>query len=266
MSLSVYVISTDAALLPCWAAALYAFVRARESDGRGWWIAAGVAAGLGLLAKYAMVYWLISALGFVLLVPGERRHLRPLLGAAGVAALIYAPNLWWNWSNGFVSYLHVRDNADLSRHFVNPAAFLEFLGSQFAVAGPLLFAALLAMLARPRLLRGAARPPARRLHAAEPRDGAVPELAVTGAAELGGPSYVAASVLVVGWALAQGRRRWVGISVAVNIAIAVAVFGASDALASAGLPFRPSTIRCIGCAAGGSWARRSRTCSPPTPD
>jgi len=41
---------------------------------------------------------------------------------------------------------------------------------------------------------------------------------------------------VVGWALAHGWRRWVGISVAVNIVIAVAAFGAADALASAGLP------------------------------
>ena len=31
VSLSAYVISTDAALLPCWAAALYAFIRARDS-------------------------------------------------------------------------------------------------------------------------------------------------------------------------------------------------------------------------------------------
>jgi 4-amino-4-deoxy-L-arabinose transferase-like glycosyltransferase len=235
VSLSAYVVSTDAALLPCWAAALYAFVRARESDGAGWWIAAGIAAGLGLLAKYAMVYWLISALGLVLLVPGERRHLRPLLGAAWIASLIYAPNLWWNWSNGFVSYLHVRDNADLSRHFVNPAAFLEFLGSQFAVAGPLLFAALLAMLVRPRLL---AEPRARLLAVF-----ALPSLALVlclswlsrAQPNWAAPSYVAASVLVVGWALAQGRRRWVEISVAVNIGIAVAAFGATDALAAAGL-------------------------------
>jgi 4-amino-4-deoxy-L-arabinose transferase-like glycosyltransferase len=107
--LSAYIISTDAALLPCWAAALYCFIRARDSDGPMWWILVGIAAGIGLLAKYAMVYWLISAAGFVLLVPGERRHFRPLLGAAGIAALLYLPNLWWNWSNGFVSYLHLRD-------------------------------------------------------------------------------------------------------------------------------------------------------------
>src|SRR5207302_5191377 len=98
VSLSSFLISTDAVLLPCWAAALYAFIRARERGGGRWWIAVGVAAGLGLLAKYAMAYFLLSALGFALLVPEERRHLRPLLGAAALALLIYLPNLWWNWS------------------------------------------------------------------------------------------------------------------------------------------------------------------------
>ena len=238
VSLSAYVIATDAALLPCWAAALYAFVRARESDGAGWWVAAGIAAGLGLLAKYAMVYWLISALGFVLLVPGERRHWRKLLGAAGIAALLYMPNLWWNWSNGFVSYLHVGDNADLSRNVIHPEMFLEFFLSQFAVAGPLLFAALLAILARPRLL---SEPRARLLAIF-----ALPSLAMMlclswlsrAQPNWAAPSYVSASVLVAGWALAQGWRRWVAVAAAVNIVIAVAAFGAADALAFAGLRLR----------------------------
>src|SRR5256886_15884244 len=88
VSLSAFLISTDAVLLPCWAAALYAFIRAREPDGRPWWIAVGIAAGLGLLAKYAMAYWLLSALGYVLLAREERRHLRSLLGAALIALLI----------------------------------------------------------------------------------------------------------------------------------------------------------------------------------
>ncbi len=86
---------------------------AREG-GAGWWIAVGIAAGLGLLAKYAMAYWLVSALIYVLAVPTERRHLPRLLAAAGLGVLIYLPNLWWNWHNGFVSYLHVRDNADIA--------------------------------------------------------------------------------------------------------------------------------------------------------
>jgi len=74
--------------------ALYAFIRAREPGGGHWWIAVGIAAGLGLLAKYAMAYWLLSALGYVLLVREERRHLRPLLGASIIALLLYLPNFW----------------------------------------------------------------------------------------------------------------------------------------------------------------------------
>jgi hypothetical protein len=74
------------------------------------------------------------------------------LAATGIAAVIYLPNLWWNWSHGFVSFLHVRDNAGLSGSLVHPTAFLEFLGSQFGVIGPLFFAALILIVARPRAL------------------------------------------------------------------------------------------------------------------
>jgi len=84
-SVSAFIISTDAPLVLFWAAALYAFIRARDDGGAGWWVALGLACGLGLLAKYAMAYWLLSALGYVLLVRAEHRHLRPLLAAADVA-------------------------------------------------------------------------------------------------------------------------------------------------------------------------------------
>src|ERR1700747_1048636 len=59
VSVSAFIISTDAPLMLFWAAALYAFIRARENDHWSWWIAVGVVAGLGLLAKYAMAYWLL---------------------------------------------------------------------------------------------------------------------------------------------------------------------------------------------------------------
>jgi 4-amino-4-deoxy-L-arabinose transferase-like glycosyltransferase len=237
VSLSAFINSTDAVLLPCWAAALYAFIRAREpGDGRGrWWLAVGIAAGLGLLAKYAMAYWLLSALGLVLLVPRERRHLRPLLGAAAIALLIYLPNLWWNWSHGFVSYLHVRDNAELSRHLLHPGAFLEFVGSQAGVIGPLFFAALIAVVARPRAL---AEPRARLLAFFS-----LPTLAMMLIVSLlsraqpnwAAPAYVSAIVLAVAWLLDRGWRRFVTMSVGLNLAAAVLLLGATDALAAAGV-------------------------------
>ncbi len=235
VSLSAFIISTDAALLPCWAAALYAFIRAREPGGERWWLVAGIAAGAGLLAKYAMAYWLLSAFGFVLLAPGERRHLRPLCAATGIAGLIYLPNLWWNWSHGFVSYLHLRDNAALSARLLHPTAFLEFLGSQFGVIGPVFFAALIVIVVRPRALWE----PRARLLAAF----ALPTLALMLALSLlsraepnwAAPAYVSGIVLVVAWAIARGWRGWVGVGVALNLMAAIALFGTADALAALGV-------------------------------
>ncbi len=206
VSLSAFVISTDAVLLPCWAMALYAFIRAREPGG-----------------------------GHVLLGPGERRHLRPLFAATAIAILIYLPNLWWNWSHGFVSYLHVRDNTELTGPLFHPIAFLEFFGSQFGVFGPLCFAALLAIIAHPRSL---AEPRARLLAAF-----ALPTLAMMlGISFLSraqpnwaAPAYVSATVLVVAWALQRDWRRGLRAAIALNLAGAVALFGIGDVLAALGI-------------------------------
>ena len=235
VSLSAFLISTDAVLLPCWAAALYAFIRAREPGGANWWLVAGIAVGTGLLAKYAMGYWLISAFGLALLLPGERRHLQPLLAATAVAVLIYLPNLWWNWSHGFVSYLHLRDNAELSGRLLHPVAMLQFVGAQFVVIGPVFFALFLAILAQPRALAEARA----RLLAAF----AAPTLAMMLALSLlsraqpnwAAPAYVSGIVFVVAWALKRGWRSLVVASIVLNMTAAVALFGTVDALAAIGV-------------------------------
>ena len=235
VSVSAFIISTDAVLMPCWAAALYAFVRAREENGSGWWIGVGLAAGLGLLAKYAMAYWMLSALGYVLLVREERRHVAPLLASLGLALLIYAPNFWWNWSNGFASYLHTRDNAALNGPLFHPDAFIEFLGSQFAVFGPLLLASLILLSANSRNFVE----PRARLLAAFALPILVMMLAVSflsrAHANWAAPTYVSATVLVVAWALRRGWRRIVIVSVALHLAAAVLLFTGREAAAAVGL-------------------------------
>jgi hypothetical protein len=234
VSVSAFIISTDAPLMLFWAAALYAFVRAREGGWR-WWIAVGLAAGLGLLAKYAMAYWLLSALGFVLVFPAERRHLRPLLAAIGIALLIYSPNFWWNWSNGFVSYLHTRDNAALSGPLFHPDEFLEFVASQFGVFGPLLFAGLILLIAT---WRGLAEPRARLLAAFTlPTLGMMLGVSLLSRAHANwaAPIYVAATVLVVAWALQRGWRRLIAVSIALHLAAAGMLFTGREALAAFGI-------------------------------
>jgi 4-amino-4-deoxy-L-arabinose transferase-like glycosyltransferase len=235
ISVSSFIISTDAALLPCWAAALYALIRAREPGGGRWWPTVGVAAGLGLLAKYAMAYWLLSAFAFVLLTRGERRHVKPLLLATCIAVMLLLPNLWWNWSHGFASFRAVRDNVHLGGDLFHPHALFDFLGSQVGLVGPLVFAALIWIVRRPaalaagapRLLAFFSLPILVLLLAQSLLSHAEPNWAA--------PAYVAAIVLVVAWALRCGWRRWVYASVALNLTAAAALFGMTDTLAAVGV-------------------------------
>jgi hypothetical protein len=232
VSLSAFVISTDAVLLPCWAAALYAFIRAREDDDWRWWVATGCAVGLGLLAKYAMAYWLLSAVGFVLLSRGERRHWRGLVLALALAVLFYLPNLWWNWSHGFATYLHTRSNAELGGALFHPRAFVEFVASQLGVFGPLCFAGLVAVCLAPVRRAG---PPARLLLAfTAPTLALITVLSLLSRAQpnWAAAAYVSAIVAVVAAALSQGWRRALIFSIALHLAAVIAVFGGSEVIAA----------------------------------
>jgi 4-amino-4-deoxy-L-arabinose transferase-like glycosyltransferase len=241
VSASAAIISTDAPLLFFWAVALYAFVRAREPGGGRWWIMVGAAAGMGLLSKYAMAFWLLSALLYLLLFRDERRHLPSFLAAVALALAIYAPNFLWNWAHDFASYRHTRDNANLGGALFHPARLLEFLGEQFAVFGPVFFASLIAMVALARRTLAERR-------AALLACFALPSLAMMlvvsflsrAQANYSAPTFVSAVVLVVAWLIAHGRRRLVIAGVVLDVVIAVVAFGAHDAAIAMGrsLPAR----------------------------
>lgn len=138
VSLSAVVITTDAPLLFFWSVALYAFIRSIRDDRTGWWILTGLAGGLGLLSKYNMGIFAVSALAF-LLWDTRYRHLLLKPGpwlAAAIAAIVYAPNLLWNATHGFISYQHTTEISQASRANFDVGGLLDFLLSQFAVFGP----------------------------------------------------------------------------------------------------------------------------------
>jgi 4-amino-4-deoxy-L-arabinose transferase-like glycosyltransferase len=235
VSLSSAIMSTDVPLMLCWAVALYAFIRARESAGWRWWLVAGVAAGFGLLAKYAMEYWLLSAFFLVLAFRDERQHLLRLIGAAAIAHLIYLPNLVWNATNGFVSYKHTEANANLAGPLIHPGAFLEFLSAQFGVFGPILFGTLLVIVCVfPRALADKrARPLA---------VFALPTLAMMlivsflsrAHANWSAPTYVSATVLVAAFLVMRGRTILLAASIVLHVAAALFLVGGRQAAAALG--------------------------------
>ncbi len=103
------VMTIDAPFLCCWCWALV-FGRWALVDGKSWaWPVIGLLVALGILAKYTMALWLLSAGLFVWFTPSRR----PLLFGAGfwimvaVSALSAAPILYWNSQNDWVTFRHV---------------------------------------------------------------------------------------------------------------------------------------------------------------
>lgn len=140
------VISTDAVLLPFWAMSLLATWRLMTTRAWLWAVLLGVFVGLGVLAKYAMLYFVLCTALAAYWTPPLREALKSWRGVvAGVVAVaIVTPNIAWNVQNGFATARHTASNARLdASDMFNIDELFEFLGGQGAVLGPLIFLALI---------------------------------------------------------------------------------------------------------------------------
>ncbi|MFN4154629.1 MAG: ArnT family glycosyltransferase [Paracoccaceae bacterium] len=104
-------------------------------------VALGLALGLGLLAKQAMLFWLVGAIAAAILSPKFRLRAADAAVSGAVMLVVVSPYLWWLARHDFVTLHHVQDitrGGTLSA--LRP---LLFLAEQFVVMGPVLFAAML---------------------------------------------------------------------------------------------------------------------------
>jgi len=231
-------ISTDPFLLVFWAAALYLSICLIDTGDERWWIALGLVIGFGSLAKYAMAMFPVGLALFFALSPAERRKLSwrgPAL-ALVLAFLCYLPNLIWNLEHAFVSYRHTVDNANLAGALVRPLKGIEFLLSQFGVFGPIPFALLIVVLARPRPLIADWRT---RLLVSILAPLGVMMVVVAflsrANANWSAPLYVSATVLVTAWAIERGRRWLLTLAVAMHLLVAGVMAGYHDLARAAGI-------------------------------
>ncbi len=144
--LSSTIMSTDAVLLPAWAAAIYFLWRFRDGPTMANAAFAGGAIGLAMLAKYAALYLYVGA-GAAALFDKDMR--KALLSPAGVVLVIASlvvlgPNLWWNAANNFATVSHTADNANIGEASFDVLHIFGFLEDQAAVFGPLLLIVLFA--------------------------------------------------------------------------------------------------------------------------
>jgi 4-amino-4-deoxy-L-arabinose transferase-like glycosyltransferase len=141
----------DAPHLALYALAMWLVLRSTGPEGSSrLWVAAGLAWGLAMLAKYSSALLGPSVLALALLDPATRAGLRtrgPYIGAAAALA-VFLPCLAWNVAHDFVSFRFQANHAFAGQQFGKHLP--DYLGAVLAGAGPLAVFAALRRFARVR--------------------------------------------------------------------------------------------------------------------
>jgi len=140
------IMTPDTPLMFFWIAAIAALGRWLATGDDRWWLAVGAAAGCALLSKYTgllliagVFLWLVTQRGGLMALKSPW----PWTGLM-VAALIFAPNIYWNAAHGWVSYLK-QGSRVTQFELTSSAQFLaELVVGQFALVTPII-AVLLAL-------------------------------------------------------------------------------------------------------------------------
>ena len=142
-SISSFLISTDLLLLLFWALSMMVLLRIRAHGTMLNFFLLGLYLGLAFLAKYAAVYFLLC-LFFLIIIDKKTFNVfknNPTGGGVFLISFIVVliPNFYWNLNNGWVTFSHTSDNANLQNLYLNFYEPLKFLVAQILMVGPVLF-------------------------------------------------------------------------------------------------------------------------------
>ncbi len=138
VALSSTISSTDVLLFLFWSSAMLFFIRSCENNRWSDWLLCAVVCGLGLLTKYNMALFALSAIGYMLFFGHVKQLRNPKLWVMAVIALaILAPNFYWNYLNNFPTFSHTAEYVDKTGLY--PGKMISFIFEQAGIIGPVGF-------------------------------------------------------------------------------------------------------------------------------
>ena len=143
VSVSSFLISTDVLLLFFCSSLLLILLKIRKRPSINNFAILGIFFGLSFLTKYAAIYYFLSLILIIILdnkikSAFFKNYINIFVFLACFVVVIF-PNILWNIKNEWITLSHTSDNAGLERVDLNIYRGLEFLLSQAAMLGPLLF-------------------------------------------------------------------------------------------------------------------------------
>lgn len=133
------VMTPDTPLLLFWTATLWAGARLAAGGAPGWWLAAGLFAGLALASKYTAAFLPIGLGLYVLIAsPGWLRRWQPWLGGL-IAGVVFLPVVLWNAENEWAGFARQGGRVTDWRPERALGFLAELVGGQIGLATPLVF-------------------------------------------------------------------------------------------------------------------------------
>ncbi|PZX59814.1 dolichyl-phosphate-mannose-protein mannosyltransferase [Algoriphagus ratkowskyi] len=134
---------TDTSLTFFWGLSIYLAYRGLESGKSSWWIWAGAATALGLMAKIVMILIFPFLLFFLFYNRTWKSQHKNYILYVTISLLGFIPAMVWNWQNDFDTFKHLAalsgggksEAFDAGKAF---SRFFEYLGGQFVMISVLL--------------------------------------------------------------------------------------------------------------------------------
>jgi hypothetical protein len=109
-----------------WTMIAYSILRFIQTQKNVWLYVFGISAGLGMLSKYSIAFFIISILIGLLITRNRKIFLnKHLYFSALIAFLIFLPNLLWQYNYHFPVIVHMKELHQFQLQYVEPSGFLS---------------------------------------------------------------------------------------------------------------------------------------------
>lgn len=109
-----------------WTMIAYSILRFIQTQKNSWLYVFGISAGLGMMSKYSISFFIISILLGLLITRNRKIFLnKHLYFSALIAFLIFLPNLLWQYHYHFPVVVHMQELHQFQLQYVEPSGFLS---------------------------------------------------------------------------------------------------------------------------------------------
>ena len=146
-------ITPDSPLLMFWCLSLLWFYLAVEREKKSCWLYLTISIGLAMLCKYAIIFFIVPAILYMLMSSQGRKSLKTVWPYISIPSsmLFFIPVIYWNSHNNWVTFRHDLGHTNAAEGFVFSFQYLlNFIGGQLMIVTPVTAAAIIILLTKKR--------------------------------------------------------------------------------------------------------------------